>query len=145
MHTDHKYSSQIRFKKPADSWLYLWAVLAKFTIKFTIRFKKPAESWLYSWTVFIWWNLSVFWTLFVNCIYSMKSAGFWNLICELYLFDEICWFFESYLWTVSIRWNLPVFWTLFVNLIGKVHNKIHGKVHNKVHDNVHDKVHKFGS
>ena len=69
----------------------------------------------YLWTLFNEY-LPVFWTLFVNCI-RWISAGFLDLICELYSMN-ICRFFEPYLWTLFDEY-LPVFWTLFVSCIDK--------------------------
>ena len=90
--TIHIYSSKIRLKDPADSWLYsckvayrisskhylfdeyppyLWTVLANKVHKYStqIRFKKPADSWLYLWTLFDEY-LPVFWTLFVLAVHK---------------------------------------------------------------------------
>ena len=57
---------------------------------------------------------------FLNLIcelYSMNICRFFNLICELYSMN-ICRFFEPYLWTLFNE-HLLVFWTLFVSCIDK--------------------------
>ena len=82
-------------------------------IQFTNKVQKTADSWLYLWTLFDEY-LPVFWTLFVNFI-QWISAGFLNLICELYSMN-IGRFFGPHLWTLFNEY-LPVFWTLFVNFI----------------------------
>ena len=82
-------------------------------IQFTNKVQKTADSWLYLWTLFDEYR-PVFLTLFVNFI-RWISAGFLDLICELYSMN-ICRFFEPYLWTLFDEY-LPVFWTLFMNCI----------------------------